>query len=92
MAKDIKQCPFCAEDIKVEANVCKHCGRNLQAPTAGSSQDKKPIIGFVGMILLGAGVLSALCAGPGWLAWAMLISGAFVLGYALLTGNIKLLG
>ncbi len=26
---DIKQCPFCAEDIKAAAIVCKHCGREL---------------------------------------------------------------
>ena len=24
-----KTCPFCAERIKIEAIVCKHCGRNL---------------------------------------------------------------
>ena len=24
-----KKCPFCAEIIKVEAKVCKHCGREL---------------------------------------------------------------
>lgn len=28
---DIKQCPFCAEDIKKAAIVCKHCGRDLPA-------------------------------------------------------------
>jgi len=31
--KEIKsslvQCPFCAEDIKKEAIVCKHCNRDL---------------------------------------------------------------
>lgn len=25
----IKRCPFCAEDIKLDAIVCKHCGRDL---------------------------------------------------------------
>ena len=25
------RCPFCAEDIKPEAVVCKHCGRDLPA-------------------------------------------------------------
>lgn len=24
--KTLKQCPYCAEDIKIEARKCKHCG------------------------------------------------------------------
>ena len=28
-ATDIRQCPFCAEDIKKAAIVCKHCGRDV---------------------------------------------------------------
>lgn len=27
--KDSKQCPYCAEHIKKEAQVCKHCGREV---------------------------------------------------------------
>jgi len=26
----IKKCPFCAEIVKLEARVCKHCGRDFE--------------------------------------------------------------
>lgn len=29
-----RSCPFCAETIKAEAKVCKHCGRDLPVPEA----------------------------------------------------------
>jgi DNA-directed RNA polymerase subunit RPC12/RpoP len=34
-----KQCPFCAEFIKIEAKVCKHCGRDLPGWEAMEDDD-----------------------------------------------------
>lgn len=32
----MKKCPFCAEDVQDAAIVCKHCGRELSTPQAGT--------------------------------------------------------
>ena len=29
MSIENMKCPFCAEPVKVEAKICKHCGSNL---------------------------------------------------------------
>ena len=28
---EVRSCPFCAEDVKIEAKLCKHCGKELPA-------------------------------------------------------------
>lgn len=37
---NLRKCPFCAESIKPEETVCRHCGRELPAPEAGSPKPK----------------------------------------------------
>jgi hypothetical protein len=38
---EMMKCPFCAEDIKAEAVVCKHCGREVKKSYEGKPKASK---------------------------------------------------
>ena len=50
MSEETKTCPFCAEEIKADAIVCKHCGRNLDGsgqPVTTDEKDNKTYKGIM---------------------------------------------
>ena len=55
------------------------------------ARDQRPVIGFIGLVLLSFGGLLAIMTGS-TIAILILIVGAAVLAIALFTGNVKLLG
>lgn len=61
---DVKQCPYCAEEVRVEAVKCKHCGSSLRRRRALTewyrSADDKMVAGVCGGIARELGVPTAI--------------------------------
>lgn len=96
-----KQCPFCAEVIKAEAIICKHCGRELTADTpktektAASKNEagNKAAYGLLPLILIFGGCPLSLLFFGDWITGGVLtLAGVIVLAYGLAKGEIKLFG
>jgi fatty acid desaturase len=96
-------CRECGAQIG-EAKFCPECGaaQALQAQQVTSEpqasqgaqpkpQARRPVLGFVGMLVMAAGLCAALAFDPGF-GTIVLGIGAIILVYALVTGNVKFLG
>lgn len=57
-----KECPFCREEIKVDAIKCKHCGEMLAAAPVSPSRERQsgsPTLRALGAILFIGGLVAA---------------------------------
>ena len=70
-APSVRTCPFCAEDIRVAAIVCKHCGRNVPGlqvapvatlPPAVVQPGSPPARGSVAGRIVAIGLVAAVAA------------------------------
>ena len=96
-------CQHCGAQVREGAKFCQECGKppfgNAQSvtpqPTPSVAQPrpekrKRPIIGFIGMILLIIGVIVVFSNVTAGLIVGVI--GLAVLVFALFTGNVKLFG
>jgi len=93
---ETKICPFCAETIRVEAVVCKHCGRDLEPQP--EPQPEPPPARTSNAGIMWPAILCILAACPLAIAERITLAiviacvGLAVIAYALATGRLKFLG
>jgi hypothetical protein len=62
---NLRKCPFCAEQVKPEAVICKHCGNKLPPPQPPSKITKKGVAIALGVVVIvAAGISALLVFGP----------------------------
>jgi len=56
------KCPFCAEEVKKEASVCKHCGKEM-TPVIDSNASPAKIEINIGIFMAIGALIGAICMG-----------------------------
>jgi hypothetical protein len=49
---NLRKCPLCAEHVKPEAVICKHCGNKLPPPEPPSKMTKKAVAIALGVVVI----------------------------------------
>lgn len=57
----MKRCPACAEDVRVEADVCRYCGHAFPGGRAWQAQERR-VWAIVAVVIV------AICLGAAWFA------------------------
>ena len=95
---EASKCRYCGSDLLVKtAETSTPASTPLPSPAPSEpvvvKQAGNPAMGGIALFIMAAGVVMCLVSGNDYTFPALLvIGGALVLGYAIVSGNIKLLG